>query len=461
MTLHIYNSLTNRDEAFQPLDPDHVTMYVCGPTVYDRIHIGNARPIVVFDVLYRLLQSQHSKVSYARNITDVDDKINNRAKETGQLIKDLTATTITYFHEDIDALNTLRPDVEPLATDHIPEMIAMITTLIDKGHAYEAEGHVLFAIESLSHYGELSGRNIEDMIAGARVEVAPYKRHPADFVLWKPSDADTPGWESPWGYGRPGWHIECSAMSTKYLGETFDIHGGGCDLIFPHHENELAQSTGVHGHGTFAKYWMHNGLLTVNGEKMSKSLGNFITLHEALQQHHGETVRCMLLSSHYRQSLDWTEQATKQAKANLDKLYVAVRDADDLPEHTPIDAQVLASLNKDLNVPGAMARLYEMATTINKETDASKKQTMQHSLMASAQVLGLLHEDREKWFTWIAPSSSADDILTSDEIESKIQQRLDARASKDFGKADEIRDFLVSKGIILEDSPQGTIWRRK
>ncbi|MCW9040939.1 MAG: cysteine--tRNA ligase, partial [Rhodospirillales bacterium] len=306
MGLHIHNTLTRRKDAFEPIDPANVRMYVCGPTVYDYAHIGNARPVVVFDVLYRLLKTIYPKVTYVRNITDVDDKINARARESGEDIRAITERTADAFHADMAALNALPPDIEPRATEHIPEMTAMIETLIASGHAYEAEGHVLFSVASFDGYGALSGRNRDEMIAGARVEVAPYKRDPADFVLWKPSGEDEPGWQSPWGYGRPGWHLECSAMSGRYLDKTFDIHGGGQDLIFPHHENEIAQSVCAHGGTPFVRYWMHNGYLMAEGEKMSKSLGNFYTVHELLDDFPGEAIRLVLLQTHYRQPLDFT-----------------------------------------------------------------------------------------------------------------------------------------------------------
>jgi cysteinyl-tRNA synthetase len=335
--LKLYNTASRTKEDFVPLDPDHVRMYVCGPTVYDRAHIGNARPVVVFDVLYRLLRATYKRVTYSRNITDVDDKIINAAHERNIPIDRLTKETTDAYHEDMDALGALRPDVEPRATEHIPQMIAMIQCLIERGNAYVADGHVLFKVTSMADYGRLANRDRREMIAGARVEVAPYKEDPADFVLWKPSDADQPGWDSPWGRGRPGWHIECSAMSETHLGESFDIHGGGLDLIFPHHENEIAQSTCAHGGKIFARYWVHNGYLTVNGEKMSKSLGNFFTVRDLLDQAPGEAIRFYMMGTHYRQPLDWTLDGLCSARAGLDRFYGALRDVSDI-EAGPDDA---------------------------------------------------------------------------------------------------------------------------
>ncbi|MEN8236084.1 MAG: cysteine--tRNA ligase [Pseudomonadota bacterium] len=458
MDLKLHNSLTHQKEPFKSQQPGKVSLYVCGPTVYDRTHIGNARPIVVFDALYRILRHTYAEVAYVRNITDVDDKINNRAAEKGIPIQALTQQTIAYFHQDIAALNALPPSREPRATDHIPEMIAMINDLLDKGHAYVAEGHVLFSVASLSSYGALSKRSLDDMLAGARVEIAPYKRAPADFVLWKPSASHLPGWKSPWGRGRPGWHIECSAMSCKYLGASFDIHGGGQDLIFPHHENELAQSVATNGPETFARYWMHNGMLTVNGEKMSKSLGNFVTLHDALQQHHGETVRFLLLSTHYRQSLNWSDRSLEQAKNSLDRLYNSLRGAADV---TPgeIAPKMLAALADDLNTPLALACLFELAQAIHTAQSPEDKHLLQETLLGSAQFLGFLEQSVEDWMTWTRPAAHGQ--LTEERITRWIEARNQARKQKDFSEADRIRDLLHEHNIELEDTPQGTLWRRK
>lgn len=388
MSLFLYNTLTKTKEIFKPLNPNQIGMYVCGPTVYDFAHIGNARPFTVFDVLARLLRHIYPKVCYVRNITDVDDKINAAALAKKETIADLTQETTAAFHQDMEALGNLPPDVEPRATHHIPEMIDMIQTLMDKGHAYEAEGHVLFSVESFPDYGKLSRRNQEEMLAGARVEVAPYKRNPGDFVLWKPSDEQTPGWKSPWGFGRPGWHIECSAMSGRYLGQIFDIHGGGQDLIFPHHENELAQSRCTHGTPVFARYWMHNGYLTLHGDKMSKSSGNFFTVRDLLAHYPGEAIRFALLSTHYRQPMDWTESALEQAKRRLDGLYTALRGSQQTNDKAvEVDGTVLEALKDDLNAPLAISRLHDLATTIHKTTDEIEQSRLARTLKASGKLM--------------------------------------------------------------------------
>lgn len=444
-SLNFYNTLTRQKEAFEPLDPDHILIYACGPTVYDRIHVGNARPVVLFDVLVRLLRHHYDRVTYVRNITDVDDKINARAAEEGISIRELTEGTTRAFHEDCAALGSARPDAEPRATDHIDDMITMITTLIDKGHAYAAEGHVLFHVASMEDYGQLSRRSLDELIAGARVDVAPFKRDASDFVLWKPSREGQPGWDSPWGVGRPGWHIECSAMSAAFLGETFDIHAGGLDLIFPHHENEIAQSRCAHGHDMMAKTWMHNGYVTVDGEKMSKSLGNFTTVAEVLANHKGEAIRYALLTAHYRAPLDFSVNGVKEAKSALDTLYRAALGASD--DGVPDDG-VLAALADDLNTPNALARLHELARMANKGDDAAKS-----ALKASAKLLGLLCEDSSTWFK----GEGGDDAA----IDAAIAARQAAKANRDFAEADRIRDDLAAQGILLEDGPEGTIWRRK
>jgi cysteinyl-tRNA synthetase len=456
--LVLYNTLTRRKEAFQPLNPDHVGMYVCGPTVYDRAHIGNARPVIVFDVLYRLLSRLYPQVTYVRNITDVDDKINQRSKDSGEPIEVITARTTKMFHEDIAELNATPPTIEPRATAHIAQMIAIIEALIAKGHAYEAEGHVLFSVPSMSDYGQLSRRSMDEMIAGARVEVAPYKKNAADFVLWKPSTPDLPGWDSPWGRGRPGWHIECSAMSGQYLGKTFDIHGGGQDLVFPHHENEIAQSQCANG-APFARYWLHNGYLMVEGEKMSKSLGNFFTVRELLDQAPGEAIRLCMLSTHYHQPFDWTAEGLRQARATLDRLYTALRATADVPVETaeaPLD--VVAALKDDLNTPLAIAHLHELATQINKATDAATKATAKAALLAAGDLLGVLRQDPEAWFRW-QPANAASGLSDGD-IDALIQARADARKAKNFAEADRVRKELADNGVVLEDGPQGTSWKR-
>ena len=459
MALYLYNTLTRTKEAFQPLDARNVRMYVCGPTVYDRAHIGNARPVVVFDVLNRLLRRLYAQVTYVRNITDVDDKINARAAESGEPIAVITERTTRMFHDDVAELGVLPPDHEPRATAHIDLMIQMIERLIAKNHAYEAEGHVLFAVPSMPSYGALSHRSQDEMIAGARVEVAPYKKDPADFVLWKPSTPDLPGWDSPWGRGRPGWHIECSAMSQRYLGDTFDIHGGGQDLVFPHHENELAQSTCANGQ-PFARYWVHNGYLMVEGEKMSKSLGNFFTVRDLLDQAQGEAIRMALLSTHYHQPLDWTADGLKAAKASLDRMYLALRNTAGLAPlgQDQVPVSVLAALEDDLNTPLAIAHLHELTGALNKAEDDDSRAHAKGALLAAAGLLGLLRHDPEEWLKWQPAGASGG--LDDGEIERLVQARIDARKDRDFAKADQIRQQLTDAGIALEDGSGGTSWRR-
>ena len=456
MALSFYNTLTRQQEPFVPLDPANVRMYVCGPTVYDRAHIGNARPVVVFDVLYRLLKSLYPRVTYVRNITDVDDKIMAAAKERGIAIDTLTTETTAMYHADMAALNALPPDVEPRATEHIPQMIAMIERLIESGNAYAADGHVLFNVPSMTNYGKLSRRSLKEMIAGARVEVAPYKKDPADFVLWKPSTPDQPGWDSPWGRGRPGWHIECSAMSEAHLGETFDIHGGGLDLIFPHHENEIAQSTCAHHGKPFVKVWLHNGFLSVNGEKMSKSLGNFFTVRDLLAKAPGEAIRLCLLSAHYRAPLDWTDDALSQARQVLDRLYGALRQVGPGAVASTIPMAVRAALEDDINTPKAIAELHELAGRLNKAS-GTECDSLAADLRAGGQVLGLLQADPETWFKW-QPEAGAG--LTDAAIEALIAGRNDAKKARNFAEADRIRDELKANGVALEDTPGGTKWRR-
>ncbi len=455
MTLHIHDTLRSEKVAFEPRDPKHVRMYVCGPTVYDLAHIGNARPVVVFDVFYRLLKRLYPKVTYVRNITDVDDKINAAAKESGESIGDITARTTKIFHDDMAALGALEPDHEPRATDHIEGMVALVGTLLDAGHAYEgtgeAEGHVMFDVPSMPDYGKLSNLNRDELIAGARVEVAPYKKDPADFILWKPSTDDLPGWDSPWGRGRPGWHLECSVMSEKFLGPEFDIHGGGQDLIFPHHENEIAQSTCTGG-SAFAKYWMHNGYLMAEGEKMSKSLGNFYTVHDLLDEFPGEAIRLALLKTHYRQPLDFTKEGLAEAKRELDGFYGALRGAGGGSETEIAPPSVIEALSDDLNTPLALAHLHELAGDLNK-ADGDDKAEASNRLFAAGELLGLLQQDPEDWFKGGASDADA-------AIDALIEERNAARAGKDFARADEIRDELAAEGIVLEDGSGGTTWKR-
>ena len=459
MDIQIYNTLSRQKEVFTPLDAGNVRMYVCGPTVYDLAHIGNARPVVVFDVLFRLLRHVFgaAHVTYARNITDVEDKIIKAAKENGEPIEALTARTTEAYHRDMAALGALEPSVEPRATAHIPQMIAIISALIDKDHAYAAEGHVLFHVPSMDAYGALSRHKRDDIIAGARVDVAPYKKDPMDFVLWKPSAEDEPGWDSPWGRGRPGWHIECSAMSEEHLGATFDLHGGGQDLIFPHHENEIAQSRCAHGSAFMARYWMHNGYVVVGGQKMSKSLGNYFTVRQLLEEGFpGEAIRLALLSGQYRQPLDVTREKVTEAKAQLDRLYGALRHAGQVAEdgapETPETVQ--AALADDLNTPQALAELHEIASELNKAAEDAEKVALKRALLAGGALLGLLEADPEIWF-----QGGAGD-LKADEVEALIEARKQARKARDFAEADRIRDELSDKGILLEDGPEGTTWKR-
>lgn len=437
--LKFYNTLTRKDEIFVPLDEQHIRVYVCGPTVYDRAHIGNARSAVVYDVMVRLLRHLYGQVTYVRNITDVDDKINKAARDRGVPIREITKEMTQWYHDDMGSLNVARPDVEPRATEHIDEMITMIEALIAKGHAYAAEGHVLFAVESDEYYGCLSRRSKENMIAGARVEVAPYKKFPGDFVLWKPSKDDEPGWNSPWGYGRPGWHIECSAMSTKYLGPTFDIHGGGADLIFPHHENEIAQSTCALDDSEFARCWVHNGFLTVNGEKMSKTLGNFITVHDLLQKGvKGEVVRYALMATQYRKPLDWNEKSLDDAQKAMDGFYRRL----DGVEAGALPQEFIEALCDDMNVPKALSMLYTAEPS---------------ALKAMGQLLGFFQQDSRAWFK----GEQGDVEGADDYIEAKIAERIAAKKAKDFATSDRIRDELKADGILLEDRPDGTTdWRR-
>ncbi len=443
--LRLHNSLTRQKERFVPLDPANVRMYVCGPTVYDLAHLGNARPVVVFDVLFRLLRRLYPRVTYVRNVTDVDDKINARATESGEPIGAITARTLADYHADMAALGALPPDVEPRATAHIAEMIAIIERLVAGGHAYVAEGHVLFAVGSFPQYGRLSGRAPDELLAGARVDVAPYKRDAGDFVLWKPSSADLPGWDSPWGRGRPGWHIECSAMSWRYLGETFDIHGGGTDLIFPHHENEIAQSVCAFPGSRFARVWMHNGMLLVNGEKMSKSLGNFFTVRDVLARAPAEAVRLLLLSAQYRAALDFSDSALAETRRQLDRFYRALARTP-APPADAVPEPVLDALCDDLNTPLAIARLHELAdAALTGDVPAAA------GLRAAGTVLGILQQDPAAWFRGgLDPAT----------IEARLAERQAARRARDFARADAIRKDLEQDGIVLEDGPQGTTWRR-
>ena len=442
MTIKLHNTLSRKKEVFKPIDPKNVRMYVCGPTVYDFAHIGNARPVVVFDMLYRLLRLTYGEahVTYARNFTDIDDKIMARANAEGVSITEITDKFSRVYEEDMATLGAMTPTLQPRATDHLPEMIAMTADLIEKGHAYEAEGHVLFSVQSMEHYGALSRHTRDELVAGARVEVATIKRDPADFVLWKPSDENQVGWDSLWGRGRPGWHIECSSMIEKHLGDTIDIHGGGQDLIFPHHENEIAQSECAHGHA-FVNYWMHNGYLTVDGEKMSKSLGNFHTVHDLIDEHPGEAQRMSLLNAHYRQPVDFSHGSVKEQRSRLDKWY---RLTEGVEAASTVPASVIEALSDDLNTPKALAALDALASA---ETAADLK--------AGAQFMGVLMLSNTQWFQ----ADTGD--MSASEIDALIAARADAKANRDFARSDEIRDQLTAAGIVLEDSANGTTWRRK
>ena len=456
MELRLYNNLHRRLEAFQPHDPARVTMYLCGPTVYNYVHVGNARGPVVFDVLARLLRRRYPKLVYARNITDVDDKINAAAQAQGVPITTITDKFTAVYRQDMERLGVVPQDIEPHATQHIPQIIAMIEALIAGGHAYAAEGHVLFAVASYPDYGKLSRRPVDEMLAGARVEVAPYKRDPGDFVLWKPSDDTQPGWDSPWGRGRPGWHIECSAMAAAHLGETIDIHAGGVDLQFPHHENEVAQSTCAHGGKVFARFWLHNGMLNFGGAKMSKSLGNVSVLHELLDAQPAEALRYALLSAQYRQPLDWSEALIEQAIRTLDRLYGTLRDLQDVAVAAPsaLPAAIEAALCDDLNTPAALAEISRLAAEARAATDAGERARLKSDLLSAGAALGLLQQDPAAWFG--RGSAVGDDAR----IQALIDERAAAKKARDFARADAIREQLAAENILLEDTAQGVRWRR-
>ena len=473
--IKLYNTRTRRKEVFQPIDPSNVRMYVCGPTVYDRAHIGNARPAVVFDVLYRLLRHVYGEdaVTYVRNFTDVDDKINEKAAATGRPIRDITDETIGWYHDDMGALGVMRMEHEPRCTEYIPQMVEMGQTLIDKGYAYEAEGHVLFSVETYERYGKLSGRSVDDMIAGARVEVAPYKKNPMDFVIWKPSSDDQPGWDSPWGKGRPGWHIECSAMAEALLWEkplsdgvlsenalkhphVFDIHGGGLDLQFPHHENELAQSCCAHDRDVMANWWMHNEMLRVEGEKMSKSLGNFFTVRDLLDQGiPGEVIRLMLLETHYRKPLDWTNRRLNSLRLRLRNVYDALEgfvdlfpdwlDADDLP---PPSSDVVEPLSDDLNSNLAMTNFFARVRAFDSNLREEARQ-----ILSDGVLLGLFGRGQRPSPLVARPLGAAETV-----IQNLIVDRQNARKNKDFARADAIRDGFAAAGVIVKDTPDGAVW---
>lgn len=453
--IYLHNTLKQRKDKFIPIDANNVRIYVCGPTVYDKAHLGNAKTPVVYDVLYRLLCYVYGKehVTYVSNITDVDDKILNKHKETGKSIREITEQTYNWYIDDMKKLNVLSPNYRPRATEYIPEMIKLVELLLKNGHAYIADKQVLFDVDSMPNYGFLSGRSMKEMVAGARVEIADYKKNPADFILWKPSDADQPGWDSPWGYGRPGWHLECSAMSSKLLGNDFDIHGGGSDLIFPHHENECAQSCCAYPGTHFAHYWVHTGMLMINGVKMSKSLGNFYTVDEILAKYPAEALRLLFLTTHYHQPFNFTFEGLEQAKNILDKFYNALLKNADIPaEKTEPSEKLIAALCDDLNTPLALSYLHETLGNLNKAETKEERIKYKSELMANAYMLGLLYNNAESWFK----GAASDDA----EIEALIAKRTEAKKNKDWATADAIRNELKERGIVLEDSAAGTTWKK-
>lgn len=461
VTIKLYNSLSRKKEDFIPIDPNHIRIYACGPTVYSYAHIGNARMAVVFGLLADLLRTLYPKVTYVTNITDVDDKIIAAAKSSQKSCEEIAIKYANIYNDDMRALGVTPPNAQPKATEYIDQMITLIQTLIRKGHAYVAQNHVLFSVPSYPNYGKLSGRSREDQIAGARVEVAPYKKDPADFVLWKPSDTETPGWESPWGRGRPGWHIECSAMAETLLGLPFDIHGGGADLKFPHHENEIAQSCCAHNakdnNDRFARYWVHNGFVTVENEKMAKSDGNVKLVHDLLKDNDGEALRFALLSAHYSQPLDWTQSTLQQSKKNLDRLYQVLKDTDhielkDEPLKISNQNPVLLALCDDINTPKALAALNLLAKQTAQGNDASK-----YDFLCAAKLLGILQKDAHEWLGYRVETNSSNQYSDIDKL---LEERQTARANKNFSRADEIRNILFERGITIEDTPQGAVWKK-
>ena len=459
--LKIFNTLTNKKEDFIPSNPNHVRMYTCGPTVYNYAHIGNARPAVVSDLLVRVLKQIYPKVTYVSNITDIDDKIINAANKTGQPIKEITEKFEAIYNEDMGALLVNPPDIQPRATDYISDMIDLVKKMINKGCAYEAEEHVMYDVSSYPSYGALSGRDIEDQIAGSRVEVASFKRNPGDFVLWKPSTENQPGWNSPWGFGRPGWHLECSTMSEKNLGLPFDIHGGGLDLIFPHHENEIAQSCGAYGHDNnpqfFAKYWIHNGLLDFDGEKMSKSLGNILYVHDLVKEYPGEVLRLALISTHYRQPLNWNSSIIEQSQNILDRLYRILHTSESEIQESSPTSEIIEALCDDLNTSKALAEINSIANQLSKSNKEDDKKTLKSKLLASANLLGILQQNPAEWLGYSSLGKSVDEKL----IQKLIDKRNKARFDKNFELADNIRLELNDMNIEIEDTPNGTIWKTK
>ena len=460
--LKLYNTLNNKKEKFIPVNSEHIRMYTCGPTVYNYAHIGNARPAVVSDLLVRLLRILYPKVTYVSNITDIDDKIINAANETGQSIKDITKKFEAIYNDDMSALLVNPPDIQPRATDYISDMITLVKKMIERGCAYEADGHVLYDVSSYPAYGALSGRDLEDQIAGSRVEVASFKKNAGDFVLWKPSTDDQPGWDSPWGFGRPGWHLECSAMSEQNLELPFDIHGGGLDLIFPHHENEIAQSCGAYGvHNDpqfFAKYWIHNGFLDFDGEKMSKSLGNILYVHDLVEKYRGEVLRLTLLSTHYRQPLNWNSSIINQSRNILDRLY-RVLNSSKLPADDNVmpSSKVVDALCDDLNTSIAIAEINKLANQLSKADNEKDEVNLKSKLLSSAKLLGILQQKPEDWLGY----SKEDESIDRKKIEELIDKRNEARTGRDFELADKLRDQLNEMNVEIEDTSDGTVWKIK
>jgi len=449
MDMQFYNTATRKKDRFEPIDPKNVRLYTCGPTVYDFAHIGNGRTFSAFDLLYRLLRHIYGPehVTYVRNITDIDDKIIERAQKRGVPISEVTGETTNAFLQDMGDLGLLDPTHQPRATDYVDEMIHMMEKLVELGHAYEAEGHLLFDVRSDANYGKFANRSPDELVAGARVEVAPYKRDPVDFVLWKPSTDGQPGWDSPWGRGRPGWHTECSVMSEKLLGDTFDIHAGGVDLIFPHHQNEIAQSTCAHHGVPMANFWLHGGFLQVEGEKMSKSLGNFKTIHDLVKVWPAEALRLHMFMTHYRQFMNFSEDSVRDAKVMLDKWYRLTASVGEV-EHDDVRESVVAALGDDLNTPQALTELHKLAGEAAQDPSAAK------ALKASAQLIGLLQQTSDEWAAWRPEGLEVDEA----KIEALIVARAQARKAKDFAKADQARDELTAMGVVLKDGPDGTTW---
>lgn len=457
--LYLHNSLTKQKEVFQPANSAHVSMYVCGPTVYNYAHIGNARPAVVFDVLSRFLRQFYPKLTYVRNFTDVDDKINAAALAQGVPISDITTKFIIAYHEDMASLGVMAPDLEPCVTEHIDDIIRIIIQLISTGHAYEANEHVLFHVPSFADYGKLSGRNRKEMIAGARVEVAPFKRDPADFVLWKPSTPEMPGWDSPWGRGRPGWHIECTAMIERNVGNTIDLHGGGQDLIFPHHENEIAQGTCAHNGEQYCRYWVHNGFITVNGQKMSKSLGNVLLVRDLLKKYDGEVLRFAMPMTHYRHSLDWTEPLLHQAKLSVQRFYratAAVENATEQPASQDWQ-QWMHKLCNDLNTPEVIATMHGWATEALSQIDAPRRGQLKTLFKQAGEILGVLQQSHEQILQAQQNKGHVSDTL-NERIEALIAARQQARSENNYAEADQIRDALSQMNVLLKDHADKTSW---